>query len=250
MYFEIPGTKVRVMGSMHLLPAGGSGLPSWAQRAYEWSEVLVFESDPAVIFKVLRASPDVRLGERLSKDAWNALNRIWPLDPSVIPSLESIQPWAVFLFANALTLNSVEGIEPNFLQWAAQSSKEVHFLETGEQLADALDSAPLDEVLESIELLARDLSAPQISLESMYQAWTAKDLPGLYEVASSSPSFKLPGVRRAAIQTRNEAWTPGLRELLRSSKRTLVAVGALHLYGPGNLFSCLGYEAHALTEGG
>ena len=36
MYWQFPGTNVRILGSMHMLPASNSGLPGWAVEAFEW----------------------------------------------------------------------------------------------------------------------------------------------------------------------------------------------------------------------
>jgi len=246
MYFEVPGSKVRVMGSMHMVPAASPVIPNWALQAYDWCEELVFESDPQGIFSVLRPTPGVALQEQLSTGAWASLSRIWPL-ATHFPSPQVMQPWAVWLFANAFLLKSAEGIEPIFLKCAAQAPKIVYFLETPKQLSSALDSAPLDEIMRALEDLAGDLSAPQRSLQDMYSAWVQMDLASLYKVAARSPSFHFPGMNRAAFQLRNESWVQALRQHLLSSKRTLVAVGALHLYGPNNLFDCLGINPHPVA---
>lgn len=249
MYFEIPGTKVRVMGSMHMVPASNPVIPIWALQAYDWCEELVFESDPQGIFSELHPTPGVALQKQLSPAAWAALGRIWPPPPH-FPSPQAVQPWAVWLFANAFQSRPADGIEPIFLKRAAEAPKVVHFLETPKQLASALDTAPIIEVIQAIEDLANDLSAPQRSLLDMYSAWVQLDLASLYKVAERSPSFHFPGMNRAAFQLRNESWVQPFQKHLLSSKRTLVAVGALHLYGPNNVFDCLGINPHHVAMGG
>ena len=227
---------------MHALPASGSGLPEWALRAYEWCDELIFESDPPTILSQLRSTTGHPLRRRITPHAWAVLEGLWPVS-GPIPPLESVQIWAALIFGSMLACRTTEGVEPIFLKWAANHSKGVHFLESAEELADALDSAPIEEVVKSIELLASDLSAPQRSIEAMYRAWLKQDLSALYEIAERSPAFQFPGVRRAALQRRNQAWAPILTNRMSTSKRTLIAVGALHLYGPENLFTWI--EPHA-----
>ena len=43
MYFEIPGSNVRMLGSMHMVPAGTVAAPPWTEGAYDWCEALVHE---------------------------------------------------------------------------------------------------------------------------------------------------------------------------------------------------------------
>ncbi len=140
------------------------------------------------------------------------------------------------------------GIEGQFMQWAGEQSKPVQFLETAEQVAAALESAPLSEVYRGLELLASDLSVPQRSLEAMYSAWLRSDLPALFNVATQSPLFHFTGLRAAVLERRNREWALGLSELMESPTRTLVAVGALHLHGVGNAFEYVGRSVRVIPQ--
>jgi uncharacterized protein YbaP (TraB family) len=245
MYFEIPGTNIRLMGSMHRLPADSPGLPGWTTKAYDWCDELVFESDISIM-PPLYPVPGVDLKANLTANAWSSLQDLWPLSDS-LPPLEKVQPWAAFLFGSAFSMATSVGVEHLFLQWAGNDSKVVHFLETPAQFAQLAENVPLQEVVQSIESLASDLAAPQRTIEAMYQAWIARDLSALYDVALQSPSFKLPELRRAVLERRNLSWLPLVEGHMKTSKPTLIAVGALHLYGPGNLLDLLGCEAKLLS---
>jgi uncharacterized protein YbaP (TraB family) len=249
MYWQFPGTNVRVLGSMHMLPISNLGLPDWAIEAFEWSEALVFESDPPAILPYLRASSPPNLKQELKSATWEALRAHWPTS-GPLPPVEDTRPWAILLFSAALAQRAAHGIESQFMQWAAEQSKPVHFLESAEAVASAFDSAPAAEIREALELLTSDLSAPQRSLEAMYSAWMRGDLSALVDVANKSPTFQFPGLKHAVLQRRNLEWSPALRQLMSSSKRTLVAVGALHLHGPGNAIECVGQIAELFPLGG
>ncbi len=250
MYFELAGTNVRVMGSMHMLPSDCPTIPDWSVRAFDWCEEVAFEAEPTALSPShLKKSDGVDLTEHLSRATWASLKRIWP-PPSVILPLEEVRPWAALIYGGAFALRCVDGIEPLFHRRAAEESKQIHYLENGDDMASAFDTAPLADVVRSIELLVRDYSEPQRTLKKMYRAWVAEDLPGLTKVALHSPSFRLPTIKHAVILKRNQAWVGKMNELINSPKRTLVAVGALHLYGPGNLFECLGHQTNLLSNGG
>lgn len=245
MYWQVIGTNVRVLGSMHMLPANSSGLPIWATQAFEWAEILVFESDPPTILPLLQSPTPVVLRSEVSPVTWKILSDLWPISSS-FPPLETVRPWAALLFSSVFSQRTVQGIEGLFMEWANEQSKPVEFLETADQVAAAFDSAPASEVREGLELLASDLAAPQRLLEAMYEAWLRGDLPALYSVAKASPLFQFSGLRAAIVDRRNREWAPALLRLMQAPRRTLVAVGALHLYGPGNAIECLGQDVQLI----
>lgn len=234
---------------MHLLPANNSGLPNWATQAFEWAEALVFESDPPTILPLFQSPTPVDLQRQVSPATWATLRGLWPAS-SPLPPLEAVRPWAALLLSAAFTQHTAPGIEGQFMQWANEQSKPVEFLETAEQVAAAFESAPVSEVREGLELLASDLSVPQRSLEAMYVAWLRGDLPALYSVATQSPLFHFAGIRAAVLERRNREWAPALSRLVQSPLRTLVAVGALHLYGAGNAIEYSGQDVQLIPPGG
>ncbi|OOG38672.1 hypothetical protein B0E51_14170 [Rhodanobacter sp. C05] len=249
MYWQVIGTNIRILGSMHLLPANNCGLPAWATQAFEWAEALVLESDPPTILPLLRSPTAVDLQTQLSPVTWARIHDLWPTS-SPLPPLKAVRPWAALFLATVLTQRTAAGIEGQFIQWASEQSKPVEFLETAEEVVAAFESAPLLEVHQGLELLASDLSAPQRSLEAMYAAWLRGDLAALYNVAAQSPLFRFEGLRAAVLQRRNQAWAPALSKLLQSPLRTLVAVGALHLHGSGNAIEYLGQHVQLIPPGG
>lgn len=246
MYFEFLGTNVRILGSMHLLPAD-TPLPLWVQRAYEWSEQLVFESDPNTLLPHLRSSPPFGLSQHLSKSTLNTLQRLWvPMSPLL--ALDDAPPWAALILSSVLALRTFEGVEPRFLSLAASEDKAVHFLENASEFQVAMDTAPTNDVLRGIESLVAGLSSVRRSFVDMHRAWIEKDLRGVHDAASRSPSFEFPTIRRAALETRNFAWAPKLRQFFHSPRRTLVAVGALHLCEPASLLTLLGHKASKVRD--
>jgi uncharacterized protein len=249
MYWHFPNTNVRILGSMHMLPANNSSLPGWAIQAFEWAEVLVFESNPQAILPHLRAPSPPNLKNDLKPATWEALRSLWPTT-GLFPLIEDTRPWAALLLSSSFTLKAVQGIESQFMQWADERSKPVQFLESGEDVAAAFDSAPVTEIREALELLTSDLSAPQRSLEAMYIAWMRGDLPALFAMASQSPIFHFAGLKAAVLERRNREWASSLRQLMKTQQRTLVAVGALHLYGSGNAIEYSEQNAQLIPSGG
>jgi uncharacterized protein YbaP (TraB family) len=241
MYLQLTGTNVRLLGSMHLFPASSRRTPPWIAHAYDWAETLVFESDPPTILPFLKA--DLRDGAQrlqalVSVDAWNRLQAAWPAEGPLAP-LSDLRPWAALIVAPTLFQQVVEGVEPRMLRSASAHGKPYRYLETAREVANALESIPLDAVGAALALLMADLDEPQRTVEQMHAAWLEGDLAAVQRIAAESPMFNLPEVRRAILDARNELWAARVAELLARPERTLVVVGALHLCGPGNLIERL-----------
>jgi uncharacterized protein len=249
MYWQVTNTNVRVLGSMHLLPENNTGLPKWAVQAFEWAELLVFESDPQAIVPYFKASSPQSLRNELKPASFETLCSLWPKSET-FPQIEDVRPWVVFLLSSALTQRVTLGVEPQFIKWALEQSKQVEFLERGEDVVAAFDSAPASEIYEALEMFVADLTEPQRSLEGMYAAWMRCDLQSLFNVARQSPTFRFAGIKQALLERRNREWAPHLRQLGDRRERTLIAVGALHLHGPGNAMEHAGWDVQLVPTDG
>lgn len=238
MYFEYPGTCLRVIGSMHLFPINRPDIPDWVVQAYDWADILVFESNDS-FGPILRAPTPVNLQEALSPKAWNSLCQIWP-NPGHVPSLVEIQPWAALLMAPSFVMRTSDGVEPNLKRMADRDGKGVMHLEKSADIGAAFESVPIQEVLMGLEMFTRDLSMPQRVLEQMHIAWVQRDLAALYSAAQQSPTFHLSAFRDAALFVRNRRWAPLVHDHMKSRIKTLVVIGSLHLCGPGNVIECVG----------
>lgn len=248
MYWQFLNTNTRILGSMHLVPSDSAGVPEWAFDAYRWAEEVVFESDPPAILPFLDSGSETGLQKRLSQASWQLLTSLWP-ESGPFPELARVRPWAAMLFSQVLVQKPALGVESAFLELAAREGKPVHFLETGAEVCDAFETAPVESVVRAIEAFAADPEAPKIQLQRMFEAWIGGDAQVIYDVASAAPSFKDPAIRQAVLGIRNRAWQEGLSRIVKAPRRTLIAVGALHLAGPGNVMELLGLPVQKLQLG-
>ncbi|RFU46669.1 TraB/GumN family protein [Paraburkholderia sp. DHOC27] len=249
MYFQLTGTHVRLLGSMHLFPASNPRLPAWVPNAFEWAETLVFESDALAILPYLKRDAGTSLEHELPADVWRRLDPSWPTAGPLAP-LSELHAWAALVVAPTLCQRVVEGVEPRMLRVAAAQAKPHRYLETAAEIAASLETIPLQTVCTGLELLLADLTEPQRTLERMQDAWLQGDAEALYSIATESPMFRLPGVRSALLESRNRAWASHVRGLLDSPQRTLVVVGALHLAGPGSLIEAVGHAVEPIPLNG
>jgi uncharacterized protein YbaP (TraB family) len=241
MYLQVLDTNIRLFGSLHRFPDAALELPAWATEAYEWSEALVLESDLSAALPFFKSIEKTNLQSLLEPEVWTMLTSIWPAEGPVSP-LSSIRPWAIWLLAQSFCIKTSSGVEPRFIQWANQHSKPLTFLETAKEFADALEAVPLEEILTALKVLASDFSSAQKILDDFYAAWLSRDIEAVYAAASQSPTFAYPGLRYALLESRNRAWAAVVQKMLKTDRRTLIVVGALHLCGPKNLVQLLGQK--------
>jgi len=245
MYFQLTGTQVRVLGSMHLFSATSPRMPDWISRAFEWAQTLVFESDAQAILPFLKRDGGESIEHALTPEVWRRFDASWPSAGALAP-LAELRPWAVMMAAPTLCQRVVEGVEPRLLRECAAQAKPYRFLETAQEVVASLESIPLPTICRGLEMLLADLGEPQRTLDRMQSAWLQRDLQAVYTVAAESPMFSLPGMRNAILDARNAAWAPRVRQALDTPTRTLVVVGALHLHGAGNLIERLQHAVEPL----
>ena len=211
-------------------------MPPWACEAFDWCEELVVEHDPMSFFPFVINTQSLK--NQLPIELYSSLQEIWPLNGPV--PLDQLRPWAALFAALTLSMNTAEGIEPNFLRWAKEQQKSVRYLEEPKDVATAFDSVPICDIQSAIGLALRDRTLTQGRLIEMHSAWLSRDLDHLLAVASNTPLFALPNLRSIALENRNLNWLPHVESLLGTARRTLVVVGALHLCGPRSLLQLLG----------
>jgi len=237
MYFQIPDSQVRVLGSMHIVPFGAEPLPKWAEEAYDWAADLIVEHEPLELLPFFKGANSIR--NFLSQATYEQLQAVWPEQGPLGP-LVQLRPWAALLGVSAIFQRTSAGIEPTLMRRAASDGKRIRHLETPNEVSTSFDSADIAEVEAGINFVLSNRDLAQTKLEEMHAAWVSRDRSKLFEVAKAAPIFVYPTLREAVLENRNRAWVPVIEELLKQDQPTLVVVGAFHLCGPGNIEELLG----------
>jgi uncharacterized protein len=239
MYYEIDGTNVRIMGSVHKFPAAASDPPKWIEGAYGWANRIVVEvnPDPAVFQRRARFPAGDRLSNHLSVATVARLNALWAgtLAPAEV---EEIKPWAHWVSLIDRLMPLSPGVEQLILPSAIADRKSVIEIETNDEQAAALDSLPSREVEDVLAYGLSDLTRASNNFFALHRAWAARDPAALLRVVAVQPSFR-GSLGDILIRQRNANWVPRLMPHLSSLQRTLVIVGALHLVGPENVLDGL-----------
>jgi len=156
---------------------------------------------------------------------------------------------AVLLTLPFLAIASKEGVEPLLTARAKQDAKPIHYLETMESFARLADGVPDSVYAPLIGKVAGDLPQVARTMLEVHEAWASGRIENIEAVLPRTILGQSPSVKTVMMDVRNANWMPAILEALRSHKRALIAVGALHLPQPTGLLALLaiaGYELRPL----
>ncbi|MBW8846380.1 MAG: TraB/GumN family protein [Burkholderiales bacterium] len=249
------GHSSYLFGSLHI------GKVDWAypgpvlRQAWNETEVLAVELDPADVGAVLAALPKAEpLAPALARRV-EAQSRAACLPPGALSALPAM------LQLSTLTLLEArrDGFDAGFgqdlmlLARAKAEGRPVQSLESVEDQLAALepDAAELPAIVDGT---LRQLQRGQmkVPLRKLADAWSRGDLKALADYARWCGCADTPAERawlKRVNDERNGPLAERIDALHGAGQRLLVAVGALHMSGPAalpKLLAARGFEVHAL----
>ncbi|SHE92699.1 TraB/GumN family protein [Thermomonas hydrothermalis] len=264
---EHGGNVVYLLGSFHLLAPSDAPLPAEIERAFQDSDALLFELDPAALTApetiaamqtAMGYGDGKTLSEVLPAPVRQRLGVLVGASGGSLDALEHSEPWAVNLgmtlaVANALGLRAELGLDRQLMARAAQAGKPVAGLETVQAQVQAMDRVPYQEQVQSLDEFLADPKKAAQQLQQLHDWWRAGDVEVLDRRMRMEMAQKTPESYRLLNVERNQAWLPQVDARLTAATpgRTLVVVGALHLLGPEGLVEQLrarGYRVERICD--
>lgn len=233
---SLPGNRhFHLVGSIHMGTRDMAPLPAKLLKKLRQADALIVEADVSGNDSPFSDLPSFApLDERISEDQRQQLHKITD-ELGISTSLFSTQPlWQIAMVLQAtqaqqLGLRAEYGIDYQLLKAAKREQKPIVELEGASSQIDLLCQLPdnglalLDDTLTHWHTNAR--------LLQQMMGWWLKTPP-------ENSDLKLPNTFSQSLydvlmHQRNEAWRDRLCAM--PAGRYVVAVGALHLYGEGNL---------------
>jgi uncharacterized protein YbaP (TraB family) len=244
MYFEIQGTNIRLCGSMHGVPAGGS-IPMWVTEAYDWSEDIYLEADAGDLPQHAFLPSGQSSESRLTPALWAAIEARWP---PVNGALGSQKPWLIAIVLATSGLQLLPGVENLIRQRTQADARTIKYLESVGEFAELLDGISNADYERSLALvLDTPDSVRAKNIADTYQAWISGQADAVTTVMQASPLNQFPAIRTAVFDARNALWLPRIIEITDSPKRTVIFVGAGHLGGTNGVLALLTRAGYQLT---
>jgi hypothetical protein len=243
-----------LFGTIHIADPRVTNLPPPVRAAFDAAERLYVEvvADAEGLARLMRSMRfgDGRtltqtIGARGVMDAQAALaKRRIPLG-----DIDHLKPWAIALMllmpdsGDRLPLDLALQVE------ATERGIAVEGLETMDEQIAVFDDLPLDDQRALLEVTLRDLAEMPGRIESLTQAYLARDLARLQALAEAealgSPELHATVMRRL-LTDRNRRMVRRMQSRLRRGN-AFIAVGAAHLPGPQGLIELLGREGYRLS---
>ncbi|MDM0024629.1 TraB/GumN family protein [Variovorax saccharolyticus] len=238
MYYEVSGSRLRILGTNHVVPEGRM-LPPFVVDAIQWADVGCIEHGLTELQPRTLLAEGVSLQDLLPADVWQALDAAWSAAPRQLGDLQRFRPWAAALSIGISRLRFSMGVEHQFSEHLAQQGSAPGTLESGDEVADLLDAVPVSEFAEVLRFALPQIDRAQANFEAMYERWAERDGDGLLAELAHSPIFGRPSVQKAFFLTRNRTWADRVMSVGAPATNTVLAVGCGHLVGPDNFLDLL-----------
>lgn len=247
------GGRAVLMGTIHLLPEEPVWQSKRVKEAVKAADVLVLEammdeSNLAQIRTVSMAQgfyPSMQkgLGAQISEaDAARlvTIQERLQMPPGVF---ERMKPWFAALNMSIAYAMS-HGFEPGSgaEQWLRQQfnrqGRPIGPLESPTAGLKALAAMAPEVQLEMLRAAMAQVEAGEEDITKLHAAWLAGDVEALKALVFAPEQFN-PAVHDVVLTQRNANWIAPVLKYLQTPEEELIAVGAAHMVGPGNLIEML-----------
>jgi uncharacterized protein len=259
MLWQVKGTGLALLGSVHLLDVPVPPLSAAAWSAFASATRVVLEHDPTQIPDLSFAQ--LKTGESLTSVIPAALYaavvgrcREWSIN---IAWVSRFQPWFVGLrlaveAAKRQGLCHDKGVDKVLLAQARGQSKAIEFLEAPSAALSAFAKAPLEEQQRLLRYAAQEPERGVEFSRRLIAAWKDRRADLILDCVRERLA-QMPMMFAHLIEGRNHTWLPRLVALANDGAPTLVVVGALHMVGRSGLPELLrhgGLEVAAIDVAG
>ncbi len=247
-------------GTIHILRSGDFPLPKEFDRAFAYSDAVVFETDlqstlsapfAAEMARHMFLPPTSSLSEVLKPATYRAMKEYLSSQGESILPYERLRPWAsaTMMAQKRLAREGIDesGVDAYYARRALDERKETRFLETpAEQLAVIVRMGEGEEdelILQTI----REMQTLSQSVEWLIREWREGKTVRIERELVDTMKSQSPNMYREILQKRNRTWLPKLMEWSNEGKTLFVLVGTMHLVGDEGLLSALEKEGYSLT---
>ena len=254
------GSRILLMGSMHVLRPQDHPFPESYERAFELADAVIFEladamdaGDAALVQQHVSNPDGSTLRNRLPADLYQRASAAAERAGISMADMGNKKIYALAQGLSGSVLSRAGftrswGIETQLRAKAAQAGKPTSGFETLEQqlsvfssLSDARQEALLRQTLDEMERHA-DYGLRGIEL------WKEGDVNGLAALRVESEAGD-PELARALFEDRHARWLPVMEQQLHPPGKTLlVVVGAAHLCGDGSLTELLRQRGYVINQ--
>ncbi len=252
---EHGGSRVYLLGSVHLMKEDMYPLPDPIIAAFNESDVVVFEIDLTEMDEIEIANlmeqqgiytPPATISDDLSPETLELLNDYLEEEGIKLDQVSQMKPWMLSLYISIMDLEKLGfktelGLDQHLNQKAMDQDKETDGLESAAQQISFLSGENIE--IQDLALRAYLSERHQVQEETgqMISAWRSGDADELYEIAIDQ-ILEYPELQNQMdrlILERNLNMVQKIRGYLDTQRKYMVVAGALHMGGPEGIIQLL-----------
>ena len=252
---------VYLLGSLHVLGKDSYPLGDAYERAFQDSEITVFEVDPGeldkpetiqMVLKKAALEKGKTLKDTVSPETYELAKSELEEMGVDINMFALTKPWFLAVTATLLKLskmgfNPEYGVDRYFYEKAQKDGKEVKGLETAEYQIDLIASLGEEYQDEVLLHTLKDLDVIEVELGSLVNSWQSGSAEEFQELILRSYG-EYPNVYQKLIVDRNNNWLIEIEKYLSGNKNYLIVVGAGHLVGSEGLVKLLSDKGYRVEQ--
>ncbi len=248
-------------GTCHVLRKMDYPLPEEFVKAYEDSDVIVFETQleelntPKTQEMIIRKgiyNDELSLDKVLSTQTYDLLRQYCEASGIPVFSLNKLKPSLVVLTLLGLELQKLginqTGVDHYFHHKATMDGKKIEGLESVEEQIEFVLSMGEGSEDDFIDNSIKDLKKTRQIISELIAAWKQGDEEKLYKLYIAPMKKDYPNLYATLIAERNREWLPIIERYLQTPQNEFVLVGVGHLVGTDGIIDHLRRSGYRINK--
>ena len=248
-------------GTLHILSKSNYPLPAEFDKAYDASDLVVFEtdiaalSDPAtmqLMSEKMVFTDGSTIRDHLAANTIEAIEAHLKTRGMSLDQFATLKPSMLSITLTLIELNIIgidaEGVDFFYSEKAETDNKEQLMLETVEEQLEFVLGIGADDPDKLLEYTLRDLANLTTTMDKLVSAWREGNREELNEQLIEFLARDYPYVYDDLVVKRNKNWLPQLATYFDTGDIEFVLVGAAHLIGEFGLLTLLASDGYKIEQ--
>jgi uncharacterized protein len=258
---QLHNSVTYIGGTCHILRKSDYPLPEEFVKAYEDSDIIVFETQleelnspkaQEMIIKKGLYTDGLSLDKVLSPRTYDFLKNYCEESGIPVLSMNKLKPSMVVLTLLGLELQKLgvnqTGVDHYFYHMATTQGKKIEGLESVTKQIEFVVSMGEGNEDDFIEHSIKDLKKTRQILNELIPAWRQGDEDKLYQLYIAPMKTDYPNLYSTLIAERNREWLPKIKRYLQTSQNEFILVGVGHLVGTDGIIDHLKRSGYIINK--
>jgi len=258
---QLHNSVTYIGGTCHILRKFDYPLPEEFVKAYQDSDVIVFETQleelnspetQEMIIKKGFYNDELSLDNVLSPRTYDFLKKYCEGLGIPVLSLNKLKPSMVVLTLLGVELQNLgvnqAGVDHYFHQMATMEGKKIEGLESITKQIEFVVSMGEGSEDDFIEHSIKDLKKTRQIISDLIAAWRQGDEDKLYQLYIAPMKKDFPNLYSTLIAERNHEWLSKIKRYLQTSQNEFILVGVAHLVGTDGIIDHLKRSGYTINK--